>query len=222
MTALNFSNWSTTNLIALGSLIVSIGTAILLIRNFILGQKQTKLSLAINQFKIYKEELDGFINEAKSIKFKSIREELTKPYKNSYEESDGIFYIHLFLIIDHIKFLSPESEERRLLISDFRGQVIFPLLKFYDKLFHFLVRIYKDEVLSKDYKKILYNYIERDLLQTYFRIANNKNLGEEMQYDLSVFETPVFKKDTFYRINQFYIYRDIFQYKNQDFYIKTL
>lgn len=216
-----FCSWTVANWIAFFSLLISIGTAFFLIKNFFLGQKQTKISLSINQFNIFQKELEGLTKEAKGIKFSSNQQDLTKPYQKHFEESDGIYYIGLFLIISHIKYYNKESQERDALLNDFRHQIIFPLFKYYSKIFQFLNRVKNDEVLSESYKKILYNYIERDILQSYFRISNNK-LGNELHYDLSIFETPVFNPNSFYSVNDFYIKNNLFQYQNLNFYITTL
>lgn len=216
-----FSSWTVANWIAFFSFLLSIATAFFLIKNFFLAQKQTKISLSINQFNIFQKELEGLIKEAKEIKFSSKYPNLTKPYQQDFEESDGIYYITLFSIISHIKYYNNESHERENLLNDFRHQIIFPLMKYYSKILQFLSRVKNDEVLSKSYKNILYNYIERDVLQSYLRISNNQ-LGNELQYDLSIFETSVFDPTSFYKINEFYIKDDLFQYQNLNFYINTL
>lgn len=186
------------------------------------GQKQTRISLAINQYNIFQKELDSFIKEANDIKFKSdLSPTILAPYKHAFENANGIYYIKVFDdVLDSIRLLPDDSTERRPLINDFRLNILTPLYRYYDKLYHFLIQINKDKVLTDQYKRILYNYIERDILLTYFRISNYKR-GDTLYCDLSVFNTTGYPISNFYLINDFYIKNNAFQYKNLKFYANT-
>jgi len=191
------------------------------------GQKLTKTSLALSQFNIYNDELKNFINDAKNIKFQSSTDENTnKKLKQDMLEANGIFYISLFSFIYTAKVLlnTKDDEESRKVnetVSDFRHNVLFPLERFYDRLLHFLNSVKKDLTMEDSYKQIIYTKVERDLLQTYFRICNYKILGEKLDYDLVIFDTTVYNSKSFYRINQFYIDNTAFNYKDLTFYNKT-
>lgn len=193
--------------------------AYLMNKTFVVGQKQTALSLAINQFNIFQKEFDSFLNEAKNIQFESRLDEVTFiSYKESFKKSNGINYIELFQILETIKYYIEPSSEKDKIINDFRHSVLFRLFKFYDKLYLFLIQIKDDQVLTMQYKLLLYNYIERDILQIYFRVSNyvfNNNL----HFDLTMLQTLAYDPKTFYDINNFYIDNDIFQYQLLDFYV---
>ncbi len=189
-------------------------------RTFIGGQKQTETSLAINQFNIYHTELQGLIEEGKNIKFHSDMDEgILKTLNYQFIKSNGIEYISAFTIAtDTLQDTLKNDKNSQAIINDFRHNVLFPLSRYYDKLFHFLNRVKIDKVLNQDYKNILYNYIERDILQTYFRVCNNCVEGYYMTVDLTPFKTIKYDPETFYRINKFYIENEIFQYKDLAFY----
>lgn len=187
------------------------------------GQKQTEISLSINQFNIYHFELQGLIGEGKNIKFRSdLNEGILKTLDYQFINSNGIEYISVFTIAtDTLKYtLNKNNENSQVVINDFRNNVLFPLSRYYDKLFHFLNRVKADKVLNQDYRNILYNYIERDVLQTYFRVCNNC-FQDFMTVDLLPFKTIKYDTETFYKINKFYIENKIFQYKDLQFYKDT-
>ena len=191
-------------------------------KTFIEGKKQTKTSLAINQFNIFHDELKGLVVEAKEMRFHTdLGNGILKTLNHEFEKANGIYYIGIFSISSDLKLtLAQDAEDNRALINDFRHNVLFPLSQYYDKLYHFLNRIKCDETLSLDYKKILYNYIERDILQTYLRVCNYER-GNKRHCELSIFKTEVYDQNSFYNINNFYIDNSAFQYKDQAFYIKT-
>jgi hypothetical protein len=216
-----FKDWTASTSIALIGLAISLVTAFFLVRNFYLGRKMTGISVSINQFNIYYKELEGFIKEAKDMKFVSKKPELLKSYEERYRQANGISYINIFPVVKDVGFYEAESAERQAIIDDFRNEVIYPLFKFYDRLRHYLERIDDDSILSAEYKDILFNYVERDLLQDYLRITNHR-AGGQLWYDLTLFETPVFDQRIFYRINEFYISHEAFQFKDLAFYQRTL
>lgn len=222
----NFTNADIINiLILIVNFLIFIVYAIMakyMFKTFTGGQKQTEISLAINQYNIYHFELQELIVEGKNIKFHTdLGDSILKPLKYQYSNSNGIDYMGVFTIITHKWLIIKTYEENRKdLIEDFRDNVLFPLSRYYDKLFHFLNRIKNDSVL-KNYKNILYINIENNILQTYFRLCNNC-VGNYKTVDLSSFKTEGFDPDTFYRINKFYIENGIFQYKDLKFYQDTL
>ncbi len=125
--------WTTNDTLNLLLVIVSVITAIYLIKTFTQGQKQTKTSLSINQFAIFQKELDGFISEGKQMRFNSNIERILDIYKNDFSESNGIHYIGLFNILTQINYYNLESVERQEIINDFRQRILFPLFRYYDK-----------------------------------------------------------------------------------------
>lgn len=186
-------------------------------KTFTGGQKQTEISLAINQFNIYHFELQGLIEEAKNIKFYSDLDLINGKLKSlspAYDKANGINYIEVFSMLTNPSYDLKNNQD---MINDFRHNVLFPLVRYYDKLFYYLNRVKNDKVLNHDYRNILYNHIESDLLQVYFRICNHCH-GTYMTVDLSIFKTEVFDPESFYMINRFFIENKTFQYKDLNFY----
>jgi len=189
-------------------------------KTFTSGQKQTEISLAINQFKIYHFELQGLIEEAKNIKFRSdsvLSNEKLESLISSFNNSNGISYIYVFSMLTNPQYGLKNNQN---MINDFRHNVLFPLIPYYAKIFSYLKRVKNDKVLNIDYKNILYYQIERDLLQTYFRICNNCHSNYKT-VNLSIFKTEAFDPETFFIINRFYIENDIFLFNDLKFYQNT-
>lgn len=185
------------------------------------GQRQSNVSLSISQFNILNKEFEGLLSEAQNMKFKSELEELPlKPFRQAFEKGNGIYYIELFEILNTIKYYQEPSDEKRKCIIDFRHNVIFPLSRFYDKIHHFLQRVQIDKTINDDHKRILYYYIERDLLQTYFRVCNYR-FGNILHCSLAEIETKVFTEEAFHEINIFYKKNSLFQFKSLNFYETT-
>jgi hypothetical protein len=213
--------WGNPDPINLIIFIVYAVMAILMWKTFKEGQRQSNISLSISQFNILNKEFEGLLSEAQNMKFKSELEDLQlKPFRHSFEKSNGIYYISLFTILDTIKYYKDPSDEKENYIIDFRHNVIFPLSRFYDKIHHFLQRVQIDKTINDDHKRILYYYIERDLLQTYFRVCNHR-FGNILQCSLADIETEVFKEAAFHEINVFYKRNSLFQFKNLNFYETT-
>jgi len=218
-------NWTTSDTINSLILIIYIITARVIYITFIEGKKQTAISLSISQFNIYYNELLDFFEDGKAIKLHSDLGDKAHPIiKDNIEKVDGINYIYLFLYAE--KYLVEDIDDKnvdriRNQINDFRHNILFPLEKYYDRLFHFLNSIYKDNILEKNHKNILFNKVERDILQTYFRICNYSFITNEKNYDLSTFDTPKYNSKSFYKINNLFIENKLFQYKSLEFYCKT-
>ena len=213
--------WGNPDPINLLILVVYAVMAFLMWRTFKEGQRQSNVSLSIGQFNILNKELEGLNTEAQNFKFKSEMEEVQfKPFRHAFETSNGIYYIDLFNILDTIKFYHEPSDEKRNYVNDFRHNILFPLTRFYDKLFDFLQRIKTDTTINNEHRKILYYYIERDLLQTYFRICNYQ-FGGTLKCRLTDIETEKFKESLFHRINDFYRTNNLFQFKDLNFYQMT-
>lgn len=214
-------SWSIPDSINTLVLLVSSIMAWVMYKTFKEGQKQTRQALAIDQFHIFEKELGGLLEEAGKIKFESYTQyEKLKPYKDQFDNANGIYYIYIFDVLNDVRLLPFDSEERRYLVDSFRHAALFPLTRYYDKLHHFLTRIDQDQILSDNYKKLLYNYVERDILQIYFRVCNYSFVGQ-LHCDLSVFETVKYKPQTFYKINQFFIDKNAFEFKSQAFYAEN-
>lgn len=152
-----FLQWHTSDYINLFILIVYAVMAYLMYITYRNGQKLSKAGLSISEYNIIFNDLQSLITEAKEIKFKSyFNETQLIPIKHRYEQSDGIFYIKLFLFVTSqipTNKVIYESEQNKFAISDFRDNVLFPLERFYDKLSDFLVTVHKDVVLEEYHKK---------------------------------------------------------------------
>jgi hypothetical protein len=213
--------WGNPDPINLIILIVYSVMAFLMWKTFKEGQRQSNISLSISQFNILNKEFEGLLSEAQNIKFKSELEDIQlNPFRHAFEKSNGIYYIDLFNILDTIKYYQEPSDEKKNYINDFRHNVIFPLTRFYDKIYHFLQRVQIDKTINDDHKKILYYYIERDLLQTYFRVCNYK-MGNMLKCSLADIETKAYTEAMFHTINEFYKSNGLFQFKNPSFYETT-
>ena len=165
--------------------------------------------------------MDSFIEEAKQIEFQQPYGNLFIAAINPPEYGNGINYIHLFIRVPVMYYKCDKNlEEKKQKLDNFRHCILFPLSRYYHRLYSFLVRIKNDKVLGLDYQNMLYNYIERDLLQNYFRIFNNKTSGN-IDYDLSIFDTELYKSKSFYLINNFYIENNAFQHEDLNFYTHT-
>ncbi|MFA6089446.1 MAG: hypothetical protein WC755_06285 [Candidatus Woesearchaeota archaeon] len=218
--------WTTPDTINFFILIVYVITAFLIYRTFNEGRKQTKISLSINQFNIFYNDLKDLIEDAENIKYKTdLGENANSSTKSYLEKSNGINYIGLFqftLNTERLinKQLKDDNYTDTIQINDFRQNIIFPLGRYYDRLLYFLNSVDKDDILQINHKKIIYNKVERDILQTYFRVCNYQFSGK-LDYNLSIFDTDTYKSEMFYRINKFYINKNLFQYKDLEFYCKT-
>jgi len=222
-------------LLFIGFLTVLVGaiTAYILLRTLKEGQKQSKegqrqtgYSLAINQYNIQFQDLMGIINKFKEINFK----ENFKKYKvdeNIYplnfryglNDANGIntAMIYLFIIFS----IPYKNETTKDQLFNFRLHILFPLLREYKSLLHFLNEIKDDTLLSQSHKNKFYKIIERDVLQSYFRICNNHTLPvAEPDYDLSCY--PKNNIEDFCAINEFYIANSAFQYNTLEFYQNTI
>jgi hypothetical protein len=222
-----FLKWNPSDYINLFILIVYAVMAYLMYITYRNGQKLSKAGLSISEYNIIFNDLQSLITEAKEIKFKSyLNEAQINPIKYRYDQSDGVFYIKLFLFVtlqNQSNKVIYESEENKFAISDFRDNVLFPLERFYDKLNDFLFTVHKDVVLEEYHKKFIFKTVERDLLQTYFRVCNNIHpFLNNKEYQLSHFKTEAYNpEESFYRINKFYIENKLFNYKDLEFYQTT-
>ncbi len=194
--------------------------AILMYKTFKSGQEQTSISLGINQYHIYYTEFKDYVEEAKNLKFDDESDVLSKAgISNIKARFDGLNYIPAFLFLRNLhenRVTRPDEE----LIDGFRFGVLFPLTRYYDRLFEFLQRIQNDEVLSERYKKILFMHAEKDLLQNYFRICNY-TYANILWYNIEPLKTQGFDYKPFYHINDLYIQNNLFQFKSLDFYKTT-
>jgi|GEM_PF-5375890 len=211
--------WTNSDTINCAILIVYTIMAWYMYRTFEIGFRQTKFSLAINQFGIFNDQLKQFKDEGENIRFKLnlYSENDINNFTKAVEKSNGIYYIEIFLLLSHSPNEFTESE-----INEVRTQILFPLTKYYNRIFKFLEDIYNDNILTDEYKIILFNNIERDILQTYFRVCNNK-FGEQKTVDFNIFKTIRFiPEQSFLKINQFYIENNLFKFENLMFYEGTL
>jgi hypothetical protein len=217
-----FISWSTSDTINTLILIVYIITAIVIYMTFKGGQEQTSISLSISQHNIYYNELLDFIEDAKNIKFNSyLGDKAHISIRSNIDKSNGIDYMSLFQFTDHYAATLDRNIDDIEQIDDFRFNVLFPLERYYDRLYYFLNTILKDKILKDNHKRIIFNKVERDILQTYFRVCNYAVPNDKRQYNLSTFDTEKYKSESFYKINQFYIDNRLFQFKDLDFYRKT-
>jgi hypothetical protein len=196
------------------------------------GQKQanesnelTKQNLSISQYQIYMEEMKYFINLFQNLKFAVNPNALPgTDFQTNISNYNGIDYIELFgPVMGHHNYFTTMNEipfNKR--VNEFRHNIIFPLFRKYSQLHNYLERIKADSVLKVDHKKLLYLLIERDILQTYFRICNNEDPLNQKSYNLSTFDTPVFQSNSFYDVNQFYIDNSLFSLHSLKFYKETL
>lgn len=216
---MNF-NISITTLINIGSLFVAIITLIYLFKTYKTSQRQTSMSLAINQYNIYHSEFKDFLEEAKNLRFRSESLNLNQVgLADATTKYNGLNYIEIFLCTIPGSIWREKLAEFKLEHS-FRSGVLFPLTLYHDRLYDFLCRINNDPILSGNYKGILYNYIERDLLQAYFRICNN-TFRDSLEHNILEFSTNAYDAKSFYAINDFYINNNAFRYKSLQFYQNT-
>lgn len=45
-------------------------------------------------------------------------------------------------------------------VSDFRLNILFPLARYYDKLYHFFLRVKEDSSINDNHRRTLYYYAE--------------------------------------------------------------
>ena len=218
---------TTSDIINVLILIVYIITAGLIYLTFDQGRRQTGISLSIGQFNIFYDELKDFIDDARSIKFKSDFGNNASPnIKSNIDNSNGINYVQLFAFTSTAEIITrnkktDDDSEWNGEINDFRHNILFPLSRYYDRLFYFINNVYTDKILLDEHKKIIFNKIERDILQTYFRVSNYSVYNNQLHYNLSTFDTEVYKSESFYIINKFFIEHNLFQYKDLKFYQMT-
>jgi len=202
-------------------------TAIILYRTLKEGQrqsdesrKQTSYSLAINQYNIVYQDLKGIHKKFEELNFKEILKKsniaetnLPQSSRQGIEEANGLNIPMIYLFRP---FLHPTNKSlKEEGIGFFRFNIIFPLLREYVSLFDFLKDVKNDKILSIEYKNRLYKIIERDILQSYFRICNYRRFTN-MKYYLSSLQPE--DLEDFYAINNFYIENNLFQYNPLDFY----
>lgn len=212
-------NWITSDTINTLILIVYIITAIVIYKTFKSGKEHTMISLSISQHNIYYNELIDFIEDAKNIRFNSyLGDKAHICIKSNIANSNGINYISLFQFTDHYAETIAARDEGHDQIDDFRTSILFPLERYYDRLYYFLETVLKDSILKENHKRIIFNKAERDILQTYFRVCNYSVPNGKRQYNLSTFDTGAYSSNSFYRINSFFIDNKLFQYKNLEFY----
>lgn len=205
----------------------NIFSPLLLFLTLIIMYLQLRNTLSNEEYRGYKEDLKDRINIFKTIKFKPNIKVYQKDSQliTSIEESNGIDYSGVFAnsslgIYDPVK-QNPE------VIADFKINFLFPLYREYVVLFDLLSEINENKSLSISHKMRLYKKIEMDLLQVYFKICNkiSPNINdnkekEEKEYNLTALEGHYFKKEDFYKINNFYIENELFQYHTLEFYKK--
>ena len=134
-------------------------------------------------------------------------------FNQGIEEANGMNIAMMSLFRP---FLHPENENlKEIEVSSFRLFLLFPLLREYVSLLDFLKEVRSDKILSIEYKNRFYKIIERDVLQSYFRICNFC-MFQYMKYNLSSLQKT--DLEDFYAINNFYIENDLFQYNNLRFY----
>lgn len=215
-------SWTTADTINTLILITYIVTAWVIYRTFKEGKRQTTISLSISQYNILYKELIDLIDDAKSLKFKSdLGNEAHVNIRTRIDEANGINYIALFLFTANDNKFIQSQPDGQSHINDFRHNILFPLVRYYDRLHYFLETVIKDDVLEANHKKYIYNKMERDLLQTYFRVCNYRFMSNEPDYNLRTFETEKFSADSFYKINSLFIEKNLFQFKDLDFYKRT-
>lgn len=208
--------------------LVGLYTAIILFRTLKEGQRQSKeaqqqtgYSLAINQYNILYQDLVGITKRFAELNFKEIIKKdnvietsFLGKFHQGIEEANGmnISMIYLFR-----PFLHPENEKlTEAEIIHFRIYILFPLLREYVSLYDFLKEVKSDKILSDEYKNRFYKIIERDILQSYFRVCNYSYFNDILKYNFSKLQ----KVDLvdFFAINNFYIENNLFQYNNLEFY----
>lgn len=208
--------WGNPDPINLLILIVYAIMAIFMYQTLKEAQKQTTYTLAINQFNIFNSELQEFITEGKNIKFNSNFALNTQSYYNCIDNSNAIQYIRLFPLP---KQIAKEDEEQ--FINDFRVYVLFPLSRYYDKIYKFILQVEEDNIMTTKYKNSILYALERDILQTYFRVCNNQ-FGKRPTVDFENFKTIKFiPEDSFFKINQYYIANQKFSFESLGFYKDT-
>lgn len=196
------------------------------------GQKQakqsnklTKQSLSISQYQIFIEELKYFIERFQNLKFSVNPVSLPGPeYNSDIQNATGIDYIKAFrpLIRPVTYFFNADRSLNDAKADEFRHNILFPLYRHYSQLYNFLERVKSDSLLKEEHKNLLYLIVERDLLQTYFRITINEDPLRKKWYDLSMFDTAVFNSNSLYAISNFYINNNLFTLHSLDFYKETL
>lgn len=219
-----YLDWSRSELLNLFAVIAYFITAIIMYLTLDEGRKQTKISLSISQFNILDNLLSDFINEAKTITFKSELEDdsFLNNILKSHPELSGIYYMPLLIIAlnNRLGVMLRDGEIDRL--NNYRHNIVFPLVGYYDKLYGFIIDVIKDEVITEKYKKMLLKKVEREILQTYFRVCNYSVINDGvLAYNLNPLETENFDLDSFYKINKLYIDKGLFEYKDLDFYKET-
>jgi len=200
-------------------------TAIILYRTLKEGQRQseegrklTGYSLAINQYNILYQDLLGIIKKFEELNFTEIINKSNNPSLQKFNSGKEIANgMNLPMIYIFGQFLHPQNEDlTEKEVSNFRLFILFPLLREYVSLYDFLKEIRNDKILSVEYKSRFYKIIERDILQSYFRICNFSMFNHILKYNLSSLqETDL---EDFYAINNFYIENNLFQYNNLKFY----
>jgi hypothetical protein len=218
------TTWELADKINFAILIVYFITAIVIFITFWEGKKQTKISSSIGQYNIMKDEFSDFLEDAKNLKFNSkLIENADESIKPDLQNVNGIDYIPLFMFATDNTVLSSlkkgDNDENK---QDFRHNIIFPLERYYDKLYNYILSVVKDEILEQSHKDIILKKIERDILQTYFRVCNyGIGINGENFYQIHSFKTEKFNPDSFYRINKLYTDKKLWQYKNLEFYQET-
>lgn len=200
--------------------IIALFSVILLIFTLSDSQKYNSRQLAINEYNILFQDFELIKIKLEKLKFEVDTNGFSDSFKKSLEESDGINYISLFS--QFLNFELGNKNDTNQLIGKFRIGVIFPFIRNYKNLGIFLNEVIQNDVLSDRYKAKFYIKVEQQLLQCYFRICNNIDQLGKPNYDLSLFDSEVYKSAEFLEINDLYIKNNLFQMNDLDFYIKTL
>lgn len=229
----NFLNgWNIDNSIQTLLLITAAVSIYLLYKTLKAGQHQaeqsnelTRQNLSISQYQIYMEELKYFIKMFQELQFPVTPATFHRSdYRTDIQNSNGIDYMLTikYVIDPEHYFLNSDRTENTERVNEFRHNILFPLFRKYAQLHNFLQRIKADQLLKDEHKKLLYLLIERDLLQNYFRLCNNEFPDNTKNYDLSLFETQVFRIESLHAVNRFFIDNDLFALHSLQFYKETL
>ncbi len=196
------------------------------------GQKQTKQSnkltkqsLSISQYHIFIEELKYFVERFQNLKFSVNPVALPGPeYNTDIQNANGIDDIKAFrpLIRPITYYFNADRTLNDTRSDEFRHNILFPLYRHYSQLYNFLERVKNDSLLKAEHKRLLYLLLERDLLQTYFRVTINEDPLRKKWYDLAIFDTAAFNSRSLYSICEFYTNNNLFALHTLDFYKETL
>lgn len=201
--------------------IISLFSVILLIFTLSDSQKFNSRQLSMDEYTILLQDFEFIKTKLENMTFKMETKELSEIFDKNLEKADGINYMLLFSQI--LKFELPkDKKEKDQIISNFRFNIIFPLIREYRNLGIFIKEVIDNDTLSLRYKNKFYLKVEQLLLQHYFRICNNINSLGESEYELEIFDSLAYKAEEFKEINELYIKYDLFQINDLKFYKNTL